>query len=75
MIAQPSAGVAPAPMTPSPAPTVVVPDWGNQATLFQTRQPAFWLYVVVLGICALLLAGQEFEYLRYSPIAAIFGSA
>jgi len=53
--------------------TVRVPDWGNQVSLFQTRQPAFWLYVAVLGICALLLAGQQLEYLRYSPIAFVFG--
>ena len=81
MIAQPSTGPAvPAGSAPtgsgpaaSPAP-VVVPDWGNQASLFQTRQPAFWLFVAVLGISAILLVGQEADYLRYSPIAFVVGA-
>jgi RsiW-degrading membrane proteinase PrsW (M82 family) len=51
-----------------------VPDWGNQLSLFQTRQPAFWLFVSVLAICAILLAGQQFEYLRYSPLAFVVGA-
>ncbi len=75
MIAQPAAGTAaPGPANQQPVTTVVVPDWGNQATLFQTKQPAFWLYAVVLVICGLLLATQEFDYLRYSPIAFVIGA-
>src|SRR5213594_3088335 len=70
MIAQPegSPGGSPAGST-----AVVLPDWGNQVSLFQTRQPAFWLYVVVIAIGALFLASQEFTYLRYSPLTFVIG--
>src|SRR5258708_3924797 len=66
-----SAGPAggPAPATSA----VVIPDWGNQVSLFQTRQPAFWLYVVVIAIGAIFLASQEFTYLRYSPVTFVIG--
>jgi RsiW-degrading membrane proteinase PrsW (M82 family) len=71
MTVQPSSSPATA---PAPTPQVVIPDWGNQLSLIQMRQPAFWLYLVVLAISAILLANQEFAYLRYSPIAFVVGA-
>jgi RsiW-degrading membrane proteinase PrsW (M82 family) len=69
MIAQPAGASAPGSTTPAGA--VAVPDWGNQTGLFQTRQPAFWLYVVVLAICGLALLAQQLDYLRFSPVAFV----
>lgn len=78
MIAQPASGPAMGTGSPNPAATptqpVVVPDWGNQVSILQTRQPAFWLYVGVIAICAILLANQEFTYLRYSPVGFVIGA-
>ena len=70
------------PVTPPPAPGPVaatpggaaaarleVPDWGNQASIFQTRQPAFWLFAGLLGVTGLIWLGRELELLRVAPTA------
>ena len=43
------------PPRPYPTTTLEIPDWGNQASVFQPRQPAFWLLAAVLVITGLIL--------------------
>jgi protease PrsW len=46
-----------------------VPDWGNQASVFQTRQPAFWLFSGLLAVTGVIWLGRELELLRIAPTA------
>lgn len=65
----------PAPATPTPAtaagragtPRPEAPDWGNQTSVFQTRQPAFWLFAGLLIITGIIWLGRELELLRFAP--------
>jgi RsiW-degrading membrane proteinase PrsW (M82 family) len=34
------------------------PDWGHRTSLFQARQPAFWLYVLVLVVSLFIVMGS-----------------
>jgi RsiW-degrading membrane proteinase PrsW (M82 family) len=42
-----------------PTTTADRPHWGEQASLFQIRQPAFWLFMVLLAIGALIFIDQQ----------------
>jgi RsiW-degrading membrane proteinase PrsW (M82 family) len=50
-----SASVAPT----SPAPSSSAPRWGVQNSIFQLRQPAFWLFVALLGIGGYLFVSEQ----------------
>jgi RsiW-degrading membrane proteinase PrsW (M82 family) len=50
-----SASVAPT----APAPASPAPRWGVQASIFQLRQPAFWLFVALLGIGGYLFVDEQ----------------
>jgi RsiW-degrading membrane proteinase PrsW (M82 family) len=50
-----SASVAPT----SPAPASSAPRWGVQGSIFQLRQPAFWLFVALLGIGGYLFVDEQ----------------
>ncbi|MBM4409442.1 MAG: PrsW family intramembrane metalloprotease [Chloroflexi bacterium] len=65
MSVQPSA-------TPTAGPAaarVEVPDWGNQTSVFQTRQPAFWLLAFLLVVTGVIWLGRELELLQAAPTA------
>jgi RsiW-degrading membrane proteinase PrsW (M82 family) len=50
-----SASVAPT----SPASASSAPRWGVQNSIFQLRQPAFWLFVALLGIGGYLFVSEQ----------------
>jgi RsiW-degrading membrane proteinase PrsW (M82 family) len=67
----PPAGIpAAAPNVPSPPPAP--PRWGFQASFVQRRQPAFWLFVILLGITALINLQEQFALLGAFPTAWVF---
>jgi protease PrsW len=43
--------------------------WGHQTSLLQPREPAFWLYVVLLVSTAVVAAGRQRELLAAAPAA------
>jgi len=43
--------------------------WGRQTSLFQLREPAFWLYVLLLVATATAAVGQQRELLAAAPAA------
>lgn len=43
----------------SPSPDSSAPRWGVQASIFQLRQPAFWLFVALLGIGGYLFVDEQ----------------
>jgi protease PrsW len=43
--------------------------WGRQTSLFQPREPAFWLYLVLLASTAVVAVGQQRELLAAAPAA------
>jgi RsiW-degrading membrane proteinase PrsW (M82 family) len=43
----------------SPSPDSSAPHWGVQASIFQLRQPAFWLFVALLGIGGYLFVDEQ----------------
>jgi hypothetical protein len=52
-----------------PRPARTRPGWGHQTSLFQFREPAFWLYLLLLAVTAIVTVRQQ-GYLRaVSPSA------
>lgn len=53
----------------TPASTRVVrpPRWGRQASLFQPREPAFWLFVAILVATSVATVTQQSLFRRMSP--------
>ncbi len=49
-----------------------LPRWGVQTGFFQRRQPAFWLFIVLLIFTALTILTEQFTYLRVFPSGWIF---
>jgi len=47
------------PSGPAAPPTSGVPRWGSQASLVQPRQPAFWLYCVLLAVGGYLFYQEQ----------------
>lgn len=63
----PAAGRPPAlPSSPQ------MPRWGYQASFIQPRQPAFWLFVIIVAITALLILGEQARILSAFPVAWLF---
>jgi hypothetical protein len=53
---------------PTPAqPRGRLPRWACQTSLFQLREPAFWLYVLLLVGTGLLAVGQQQSLRAMSP--------
>jgi RsiW-degrading membrane proteinase PrsW (M82 family) len=71
-----TAAPAPAPVTPTPltttAPSSYVPRWGVQTGLLQRRQPAFWMFVVLLVLGGLTILSEQLLFLQYFPSGWIF---
>ncbi|MGI8928944.1 MAG: PrsW family glutamic-type intramembrane protease, partial [Candidatus Limnocylindrales bacterium] len=44
-----------------------LPRWGVQTGFFQRRQPAFWLFVILLVLTTLTVIGEQVLYLQYFP--------
>src|SRR4029453_9584641 len=42
-------------------------NWGRQTSLFQWRQPAFWLYAVIVVVAALYTISQQQLFQKLSP--------
>jgi protease PrsW len=70
-VAAPAAPAAPAAAT---AP-VELPRWGVQTGFLQTRQPAFWLFVVLLAFTTLTVVTEQLFYLQVFPAGWIFSVA
>ena len=49
-----------------------LPRWGVQTGLFQKRQPAFWMFVILLALTTLTVLGEQLLYLQYFPSGWIF---
>lgn len=47
----------------------VPPRWGYQTSLWQRRQPAFWLFVVTLVLTGVVALGQQLEMIQVAPEA------
>jgi RsiW-degrading membrane proteinase PrsW (M82 family) len=58
-------------MTAQPTPVVVGPSprWGDQTGFVQRHQPAFWLFVVILGITSLDFLSQQLQMISAEPTA------
>jgi RsiW-degrading membrane proteinase PrsW (M82 family) len=48
------------------------PDWSEQASLFQLRQPAFWLFTIAVVIGGWLFLDEELSYVHYSASGWVF---
>lgn len=44
-----------------------LPRWGVQTGFFQRRQPAFWMFVILLALTTLTILGEQLLYLQYFP--------
>jgi RsiW-degrading membrane proteinase PrsW (M82 family) len=76
--APPTPAATPAPQAPpalatAGGPPVQVLDWGNQTTVFQTRQPAFWLLAITVVITALIFLSREVTFIQRAPTGYLFG--
>jgi RsiW-degrading membrane proteinase PrsW (M82 family) len=49
-----------------------LPRWGVQTGFFQRRQPAFWLFIVLLAFTALTIITEQLLYLQVFPAGWIF---
>ncbi len=49
-----------------------LPRWGVQTGLLQKRQPAFWMFVILLVLTTLTVVGEQLLYLQYFPSGWIF---
>jgi RsiW-degrading membrane proteinase PrsW (M82 family) len=58
-----------------PTTRLEVPDWGNQTSVFQTRQPAFWFLAAVLAVTGIIWLGRELELLQVAPSAWLLSIA
>ena len=52
-----------------PSPSVRVPrwGWGRRTSLFQWREPAFWLYVSVIAVTGVVAWGQQQVFREMAP--------
>ena len=62
----------PATATGSIAEAAVLPRWGVQTGLLQTRQPAFWLFVLLLVFAGLTILTEQLVYLEHFREGWIF---
>ncbi|MEX2421310.1 MAG: hypothetical protein WD670_05770, partial [Actinomycetota bacterium] len=54
-------------MDPLPVAPMPRRGWGRRTSLFQWRQPAFWLYAVVVSVTAVYAVGQQQIFHELSP--------
>lgn len=59
---------APAAVAVAPA----LPRWGVQMSFFQARQPAFWLFLILLVFAGLTVITDQLLYLQVFPAGWIF---
>ena len=59
---------APAPVT-TPGPAGAPARWGAQVSFWQRHQPAFWVFVLVLGITGLDFLAQQAQMISAAPVA------
>src|SRR5918999_3564316 len=57
---------------PEPVRPLVPPRWGHQASIVQFRQPAFWLFAILLAITALLVLAEQVQILQLLPVSWLF---
>ena len=50
-------------------------NWGRQTSLFQWRQPAFWLYAVIVLVTAVYTISQQQLFQKLSPSGCGSGGA
>lgn len=50
-----------------------LPRWGVQTSFIQRRQPAFWMFVILLALTTLTVIGEQLLYLQYFPQGWIIG--
>jgi protease PrsW len=55
------------PAASTPAPVVRRPHWGYQTSLWQIRQPSFWLFMVLLLVCALVMIVIQASFAELTP--------
>ncbi|MBA2570482.1 MAG: PrsW family intramembrane metalloprotease [Chloroflexi bacterium] len=55
-----------------PQPSIGAPRWGYQGSIIQPRQPAFWLFTILLVITGLLTVGEQLKILQAFPTAWLF---
>ncbi len=67
--ATPVVATASGPAVGAPA---YLPRWGVQTGLFQKRQPAFWMFVILLALTTLTVIGEQLLYLQFFPSGWIF---
>ena len=53
---------------PSSAPQVRRPNWGYQTSLWQIGQPSFWLFMLLLAACGLIIALFQVGFLGMTPL-------
>ncbi len=73
MAPPPTMPMNPPPAAPGANPTL--PRWGVQTGFFQRRQPAFWLFVVLLAFTTLTVVTDQLLYLQVFPAGWIFSIA
>ncbi len=54
-------------MAVAPAPPRIRAGWGGQASLFQTRQPAFWLYAAIVAVTGSYAWQEQRLFSELSP--------
>jgi protease PrsW len=59
---------------PAPQPTgpLSAPRWGHQASIVQLRQPAFWLFAILLAVTTLLVLAEQVQILQLLPVSWLF---
>ena len=55
------------PAASAPAPVARRPHWGYQTSLWQIRQPSFWLFMVLLIVCALVMIVIQASFAELTP--------
>lgn len=50
-----------------------LPRWGVQTGFIQRRQPAFWMFVILLALTTLTVIGEQLLYLQFFPQGWIIG--
>lgn len=53
--------------TAPPSPPPGLPGWGHHVSVFQRRQAAFWLFIVLLALTALVVLNEQLAYLDVFP--------
>ena len=57
------------PAAPTPQPPQPPAKWAAQVSFFQRNQPAFWLFVITIGITGLIALSKQVTMIQVSPSA------